>query len=91
VSGAAASPFDTYANATGNLAAATGTVNGPSIAPSTSNGLVVFSSQQDGETVSVVPTGYTYTVQTDNQYQYLSLGQDGGIGGCYNPNTSAIN
>jgi hypothetical protein len=91
VSGAAASPFDTYANATGNLAATTGTVNGPSITPSTSNGLVVLSSQQDGETVSSVSPGYTYTVQTDGQYQYLSLDQDGGIGAYYNPDTSQIN
>ncbi|MGA2481723.1 MAG: hypothetical protein ABSF92_01230 [Candidatus Acidiferrales bacterium] len=90
VAGAATSSYDTYAGQTGTLNATSGTVTGPSITPSTSNGVIIGGIQENQESACAVSTGYFDSVQTD-QYQYLSLDADGGYMHYYNPNTSAVN
>ena len=88
MSGAATSAFDVAAGSTGNLAAETGTVTGPTISPTTTTGLIIAGIEQDGQTVSSMSHGYLMTVQCDG-YQDLALDQDGGWGHWYSPPASS--
>jgi IPT/TIG domain len=90
ISGAASSPFDVAATATGNFGQQTGTVSAPALTPTTSNGVVIGLIEQDSQTVGSATPGSLQTVQTDG-YQYLGLDQDGGWLNYYNPDTSTIN
>ena len=89
ISGAATSPFDVAATATGNLAQETGTISAPTLTPATANGVVIALMEQDSQTVGSASPGALMTVQTGG-YQYLGLDQDGGWLSYYNPSTNPI-
>jgi len=89
ISGAATSPLDVAATATGNFAQETGTITAPTLTPTTSNGVVIGLMEQDSQTVGSATPGALLTVQAGG-YQYLGLDQDGGWLNYYNPDTSTI-
>ncbi len=92
IKGASTTPFDTCANASGNLAATSGTVTGPNLTPTTSNGLVVAAVQQSGDTVTAVPspTGANMDNGDWGIYTLITADQDGGYMNYLNPTTAAV-
>jgi hypothetical protein len=91
VSGAASSPFDVSATAQGYLSAPSGTVNGPSLTPSTSNGLIVAVDEENNQATQSISPGTTLNLVTNGTIQYLSAEHDSGASLFYNPGTSAFN
>jgi hypothetical protein len=94
ISGAAASPFDTYANAVGyaprpNTGETGVPVNGPLITPSTSNGLILAVQQEDQHTVVNASPGY-FEAYDVGVYSGPSGEGDQGLMAYYNPNTLAV-
>ncbi len=89
ISGAPASAFDTFANASGNSTASSGNINGAVLTPSTANGIVVGYIQEDGETVTAVSPGDMLMPDT-TLYSTSGLEQDKGLSVYYNPDTAQI-
>jgi hypothetical protein len=94
ISGAATSPFDTYANAVGyaprpNTGETGVPVNGPLITPSTSNGLILAVQQEDQHTVVNASPGY-FEAYDVGVYSGPSGEGDQGLMAYYNPNTLAV-
>lgn len=89
ITGAATSPFDTTTSLTGYFGAPSGIVTGTTVTPTTANGLVIGAIQEYSETATGVSIGYFDSALTQ-EYQLLTLDQDGGYMHYYNPDTSAV-
>ncbi len=95
VTGAAASPLDTTASNSGNQTTAVNSLNGPTITPTTSNGLVLANIQQETNTENGIssPSGgfFDSSLYSDESLNGPeNVDQNGGWLHYNNPNTSAI-
>jgi len=89
VSNAANSPYDVGGGLTGNLAAETGNVNGPSITPTVAGDLIISLIEQNSQAVGSASPGYMLSVLDGGVYQDLGLDQDGGTVVYYDSGASA--
>jgi hypothetical protein len=94
VSGAAASPVDTTASASGTQNAAVTSINGPTITPTTANGLIFANIQQEFNTVNSTssPTGNLLDsafFSNEPNDGPENVDQNGGWSHFYNPDTSS--
>jgi hypothetical protein len=100
VSGAAASPYDTYADLNNGSSNNTSTVTGIKITPSTSDGLIVNVQGDFAQTIATMNSPsycYSFTsVETQTAGEattlldYSESDDNDGFGFCYNPNTSPV-
>jgi len=102
ISGASTTPFDTTANDSGTstligIPIDSGLVTGPSITPSTANGLILAVQQENQQTVTGVQINGVSTpssheaVDTAGVYEGSNLDQDQGLMLYYNPTTATVN
>ena len=87
--GAATSPFDVSATASGTSAASSGPITGSSISPTTANGLVLGFIQEDGETVTAVSPGLYESVDS-GVYSNAQLDDDAGLQAYYNASSGSF-
>jgi len=94
ISGASSSPCDTTASASGNQTTATSTLTGPTITPTTPNGLIIGEIQHEfGTVTSILGTNMLLDSSMYSQENLdgpENVDQNGGWAHFYNPTTGSV-